>query len=61
MIAVDTHSFQPIQRGSEGVEIVDQRRHRPECADTSGTFVEAPALNLKANQETARQTIEKMA
>ena len=23
-------------------------------------FVEAPALNLKANQETARQTIEKM-
>ena len=37
------------------------RVHHPECEDTYGTFVEAPALNLKANQETMHQTIEKMA
>ena len=33
--------------------------HRAECRDTSVTFIELPALNLKAHLGNARQTVEK--
>ena len=33
--------------------------HRPECRDTSGTFTELPALNLKAHQGIVRRLIRK--
>ena len=32
--------------------------HHAECSDTSGTFIRKPALNVKANQDNACQTIE---
>ena len=33
--------------------------HRPECSNTSGTFIELPAQNLKTRQGDRRKTIEK--
>ena len=41
------------------VIFVDYAKHRPECRDTSGTFTELPALNLKAHQGVVRRLIRK--
>ena len=50
-----------LQKERAQVNVLRPQCHRPECSDTSGTFIGTPALNLKANQGNAPQTIEWMA